>query len=254
MKIYRFRHNRKQLCGVLREENLYPVSGSITGKFTVGETPIPIADVLLLPPVLPSKIVAVGKNYKDHAAEMGSPPPKEPLLFLKPSTAVIGPHDAIFYPRMSCRVDFEGELAVVIKKKAHLLAEDAPVENYILGYCCFNDVTARDLQEKDVQFTRAKSFDTFASIGPCIATDLDPGQLEIKTFLNGRLRQSSNTRNLIFPIPFLVRYISNVMTLLPGDVISTGTPAGVGPMQPGDRVDVQVEGIGSLSNQVLKTK
>ena len=254
MKIYRFRHNGRRLCGVLREENLYPVSGSITGTSTIQDTPIPIADVLLLPPVLPSKIVAIGKNYKDHAAEMGSLPPREPLLFLKPSTAVIGPHDAIIYPRMSSRVDYEGELAVVIKKKAYLLGEDTPVEDYILGYTCFNDVTARDLQERDVQFTRAKSFDTFAAIGPCIATDLDPGQLEIKTFLNGRLRQSSNTRNLIFPVPYLIRYISNVMTLLPGDVISTGTPAGVGPMQPGDRVDVQIEGIGSLSNQVLRAK
>jgi 2-keto-4-pentenoate hydratase/2-oxohepta-3-ene-1,7-dioic acid hydratase in catechol pathway len=158
----------------------------------------------------------------------------------------------IIYPKMSSRVDYEGELAVVMKKKAYMLDNEAPVEDYILGYTCLNDITARDLQDKDKQFTRAKSFDTFAAVGPCVVTGLDPSRLEIKTFLNGKLRQSSNTRHLIFSVPFLVRFISNVMTLLPGDIISTGTPAGVGPMQPGDRVDVQIEGIGTLSNQVLK--
>jgi 2-keto-4-pentenoate hydratase/2-oxohepta-3-ene-1,7-dioic acid hydratase in catechol pathway len=183
---------------------------------------------------------------------MGRPLPEEPLLFLKPSSAIIGTRDIIVYPRMSLRVDYEGELAVVIKKKAHLLADDDPVEEHILGYTCFNDITARDLQAKDVQFTRAKSFDTFAACGPCIATDVDPSALHVKTFLNGKLRQSGNTRNLIFTIPFLVRFISRIMTLYPGDIISTGTPAGVGPMQPGDRVDVQIEGIGTLSNQVMR--
>jgi 2-keto-4-pentenoate hydratase/2-oxohepta-3-ene-1,7-dioic acid hydratase in catechol pathway len=165
---------------------------------------------------------------------------------------VIGTGDIIAYPRMSKRVDYEGELAVVIKKKTCLLADDDPVEEYILGYTCFNDITARDLQTKDVQFTRAKSFDTFAACGPCIATDVDPSALHVKTFLNGKLRQSGNTRNLIFTVPFLVRFISRIMTLFPGDIISTGTPAGVGPMQPGDRVDVQIEGIGTLSNQVMR--
>jgi 2-keto-4-pentenoate hydratase/2-oxohepta-3-ene-1,7-dioic acid hydratase in catechol pathway len=163
---------------------------------------------------------------------------------------VIGPNDSINLPEMSKKVDYEGELALVIKKKAYKLNEDTIVDDHILGYTCFNDVTARDLQDKDVQFTRAKSFDTFAAIGPCITTGIDPGALGVKTFLNGKLRQSGNTKNLIFPIPFLVRYISNIMTLLPGDVITTGTPAGVGAMNAGDRVDIQIEGIGTLSNTV----
>jgi 2-keto-4-pentenoate hydratase/2-oxohepta-3-ene-1,7-dioic acid hydratase in catechol pathway len=153
---------------------------------------------------------------------------------------------------MTKRIDYEGELAVVIKKKASRLRQDDDTDDHILGYSCFNDVTARDLQEKDVQFTRAKSFDTFAAIGPCIATDIDPARLRIKTFLNGKLRQSGNTRNLIFAVPFLVRFVSNIMTLNPGDIITTGTPAGIGPMIPGDKVDVQIEGIGTLSNTVMK--
>jgi 2-keto-4-pentenoate hydratase/2-oxohepta-3-ene-1,7-dioic acid hydratase in catechol pathway len=239
---------------VLKEENLFPVQGSIFGKFAAGSTAIPISEVTLLPPVRPSKIVAVGRNYKDHAAELGNPLPPEPLLFLKPSTAVIGPHEGILYPEMSRRVDYEGELAVVIRKKACRLREQEPVEEYILGYTCLNDITARDLQEKDGQFTRAKSFDTFAAVGPCVAVGLDPSHLAIKTFLNGKLRQSSNTMHLIFSVPFLVRFISQIMTLMPGDIITTGTPAGVGPMQPGDRVDVQIEGIGTLSNYVMKAK
>jgi 2-keto-4-pentenoate hydratase/2-oxohepta-3-ene-1,7-dioic acid hydratase in catechol pathway len=213
-----------------------------------------MGEVKLLPPVEPSKIVAVGRNYQDHAKELGNPVPEEPLLFLKPSTAVIGPNDEIHYPAMSSRVDYEGELAVVIKKKACHLREEDPVEDYILGYTCFNDITARDLQAKDVQFTRAKSFDTFAAVGPCIATGIDPGALHLKTFLNGKLVQSGTTANLIFPVPFLVRFISRVMTLLPGDIIATGTPSGIGPMNPGDRVDVQVEGIGVLSNTLVRAK
>jgi 2-keto-4-pentenoate hydratase/2-oxohepta-3-ene-1,7-dioic acid hydratase in catechol pathway len=155
---------------------------------------------------------------------------------------------------MSARVDYEGELAVVMKKKARRLRDEDPVSEFILGYTCFNDVTARDLQTKDVQFTRAKSFDTFGAVGPCIATDVDPGAIHLKTFLNGKLVQSGSTSNLIFPVPFLVRYVSRIMTLLPGDIISTGTPAGVGPMSPGDRVDVQIEGIGALSNTVARAK
>ena len=207
--------------------------------------------MILLPPVEPSKIVAVGANYKDHAMEMGKPLPAEPLLFMEPSTSVIGPNDIIVYPKMSKRVDYEGELALVIKKTAYLLSPDKEIKGYILGYTCFNDVTARDLQKKDGQFTRAKSFDTFAAVGPCIATDVDPSQLKLKTFLNGKLRQSGNTRNLIFPVPFLVWFISNIMTLNPGDIITTGTPAGIGPMKPGDRVDVQIDNIGTLSNAVM---
>lgn len=252
MKIYRFKYDSKTSTGVLKEDKLYPIRGSMFRKFQTAKKGIPVGDATLLPPVMPSKIIAVGLNYKDHAMERGRPLPEEPLLFLKPSSAVVGPNDIIVYPAMSKRVDFEGELAVVIKKKTARLRPDDPIDDHILGYTCFNDVTARDLQTKDVQFTRAKSFDTFACIGPCIVTDIDPSRLRLKTFLNGKLKQSGNTQNLIFSVPFLVRFVSNVMTLNPGDVITTGTPAGIGPMAPGDRVDVQIEGIGTLSNTVMK--
>lgn len=252
MKIYRFRHEGNPAYGVLREDSLFLVKGPIFGEFEVGAHSVPLGEVTLLPPCEPTKIVAVGVNYREHALERGRGLPEEPLLFLKPPSAVIGPNETILYPRMSKRVDYEGELALVIRKECRGLEDDAPVEDFILGYTCFNDVTARDLQDKDVQFTRAKSFDTFAAIGPCLVTDLDPSDARIKTFLNGKLKQSSTTKSLIFPVPFLVRFISRIMTLVPGDVITTGTPAGIGPMQPGDKVDVQIEGIGALSNTVLK--
>jgi 2-keto-4-pentenoate hydratase/2-oxohepta-3-ene-1,7-dioic acid hydratase in catechol pathway len=254
MKIFRGRLRDRVIYGALDQDRLVPIEGSIFEDFVLGGESIPLGGVILMPPVEPSKIVAVGLNYRDHALERGKPLPEEPLLFLKPSTAVIGPQDVIVYPKMSKRVDFEGELAVVIRKRASLLADDEPVEPYILGYTCFNDVTARDLQDKDKQFTRAKSFDTFAAIGPCIVTDLDPSALDIKTYLNGKLHQSSNTRNLIFSVPFLVRFISNIMTLLPGDVITTGTPSGIGPMVPGDAVEIHIEGIGVLANRVLRVR
>jgi len=254
MKIYRYRHAGAVRWGVLRGETLIPVKGAIFEDISLEEETVPLAAASLLAPVEPSKIVAVGRNYRDHAAELGNPLPEEPLLFLKPSTALIGPGEAILYPPTSRRVDFEGELAVVIRRRASRLAESETVEPYVLGCACFNDVTARDLQEKDKQFTRAKSFDTFAVLGPCIAVGLDSSNLEVRTFLNGKLRQSSNTRHLIFPVSFLVRFISNIMTLLPGDVIATGTPAGVGPMVPGDRVDVQIEGIGTLSNEIQRRR
>lgn len=253
MKIYRFRYRKRVMYGILKEEVLFPVKGSIFKDFRIEDSAIPIAEVTLLPPVYPSKIVCVGRNYREHAEELGNQVPPEPLLFLKPPSAIIGPNQAIVYPEMSQRVDYEGELAVIIKKKAKNLSERDNWQDYVLGYACFNDVTARDLQLKDVQFTRAKSFDTFAPIGPCLVTDLDPTAVHLKTFLNGQLVQSGNTRNMIFPVPFLIRYISKIMTLEPGDVIATGTPAGVGPMQPGDWVDVQIEGIGTLSN-IVKNK
>jgi 2-keto-4-pentenoate hydratase/2-oxohepta-3-ene-1,7-dioic acid hydratase in catechol pathway len=254
MKIYRFEFKNEVLSGVLTEENLFPVKGSVYEEFEVEKEGIPISRVTLLPPCEPSKIVAVGLNYRDHALERGKNSPEEPLIFLKPPSAIVGPDDIIIFPKMAKRVDYEGEMALVIKKKASLLDDGADTEEYILGYTCFNDVTARDLQEKDGQFTRAKSFDTFAAVGPCIATDLDPSRLRLKTFLNGKLKQSGNTRNLIFSIPFLVKFISRIMTLMPGDLITTGTPAGIGPMSPGDRVDIQIEGIGTLSNTVMRIK
>jgi 2-keto-4-pentenoate hydratase/2-oxohepta-3-ene-1,7-dioic acid hydratase in catechol pathway len=254
MKIYRFRYTRKILYGILKEEFLFPLKGSIFRDFEIGGSPIPMGEVKLLPPVLPSKIVGVGRNYRAHAEELGHSVPETPLIFLKPSTSVIGPFDPVCYPDMSARVDYEGELAVVMKKKTCRLRDGDPVEDHILGYTCFNDVTARDLQERDVQFTRAKSFDTFAAVGPCVVTGLDPGALHLKTFLNGKLVQSATTASLIFPVPDLVRFVSRIMTLNPGDMIATGTPAGVGPMAPGDRVDVQIEGIGVLSNTVARVK
>lgn len=250
MKIFRFKSRNKVFHGVLKEELLYPIQGFLFEEFRVEKKGIPISSVSLLPPVEPSKIVAVGVNYREHAREMGRPLPEEPLLFLKPPSAVIGPDDFIIYPRMATRVDYEGEMAVVIKQKVRHLGDQEDVRPFILGYTCLNDVTARDLQQKDVQFTRAKSFDTFAPIGPCIATDIDPSRLRIKTFLNGKLKQSSMTRNLIFPVPYLIRFISRIMTLYPGDIITTGTPVGVGPVVPGDRIDIQIEGIGTLSNPV----
>jgi len=254
MKIYRFRYRKRIMSGILKEEVLFPVKGSIFKDFQIEDSAIPIAEVTLLPPVCPSKIVCLGRNYREHAEELGNQVPPEPLLFLKPPSAIIGPNQAIVYPEMSQRVDYEGELAVIIKKKAKNLSERDNWQDYVLGYACFNDVTARDLQFKDVQFTRAKSFDTFAPLGPCLATDLDPTAVHLKTFLNGQLVQSGNTRNMIFSVPVLIKYISRIMTLEPGDVIATGTPAGVGPMQPDDRVDVQIEGIGTLSNIVKRNK
>jgi 2-keto-4-pentenoate hydratase/2-oxohepta-3-ene-1,7-dioic acid hydratase in catechol pathway len=248
LKIYRFRYRKRVLTGVLEEEFLFPVVGSVFGDFRLGSSPVPIGDVRILPPVLPTKIVGIGRNYREHARELGNPLPAEPLLFLKPPTAVVGHLDAVVQPPDSQRVDYEGEVGVVIRRKARQLRDDDPVDDVILGYTCFNDVTARDLQARDVQFTRAKGFDTFAAIGPCVATGLDPDAIRLKTFLNGKIVQSGTTANLIFSIPFLVRYVSRVMTLNPGDVIATGTPAGVGPTAPGDRVDVQIEGIGVLSN------
>ncbi len=254
MKIYRFKHKNKVFYGVLEEEKLSLLEGSIFRRFKIKKEKIPISDVYLLPPVKPTKIVAVGANYKNHAIEMGRSLPKEPLIFFKPPSAVVGPNDIIVYPKMSKRVDFEGELALIIKRETRLLDENDDVEGYVLGYTCFNDVTARDLQERDGQLTRSKGFDTFASVGPCIATDIDPSHARLKTFVNGKLKQSGNTKNLIFSVPFLVRFISNIMTLNPGDIITTGTPSGVGPLVPGDRVDVQIEGIGTLSNTVMKIR
>ena len=206
---------------------------------------------VLLAPVLPSKIVAVGLNYSDHAAEMGLPIPDEPRLFLKPPTALVGPDDPIVYPPQSARVEHEAELAVVMRRRCHDVPA-ARVREYVLGYTCLNDVTARDVQARDRLPTRAKAFDTFCPIGPAIATDIDPNAVVVEAYVNGVLRQSSSTKELIFPVEELVARVAEVMTLLPGDVIATGTPPGVGPLLPGDRVEVRIEGIGSLRNTVVR--
>lgn len=254
MKIYRYLWENQEFYGILKGDLLCPLKGSIFDLPEIEKDNIPIGKVKILPPVTPTKIIGVGVNYRDHAQEMGRTPPEEPLIFLKPPSAIIGHNEAILFPRMAHRIDYEGELAVIIKKEVHDLDDASDINEVILGYTCFNDVTARDLQLKDGQFTRAKSFDTFAPCGPCIATDVDPAHLVVKTFLNGKLRQSASTSQMIFPIPFLIRFISKIMTLYPGDIITTGTPAGVGPMNPGDRVDVQIEGIGTLSNVVLRVR
>ncbi|WP_395658397.1 fumarylacetoacetate hydrolase family protein [Nocardioides sp.] len=215
-----------------------------------------LADVRLLAPVLPrSKVVAIGKNYAAHAAEMGGEPPKEPLMFLKPNTSVVGPGDPIFYPPQTSDLHFEGELAVVIGR----ICRDVPREqatDVIHGYTVANDVTARDLQKSDGQWTRAKGFDSFCPLGPWIETDVDPHDFEVgrsvQTYLNGDIKQDGSTRDLIFDIPTLIAHITSVMTLLPGDVILTGTPEGVGPMQVGDEVEVSIAGIGTLTNKVAQ--
>lgn len=211
----------------------------------------PVSIERLLAPTLPSKIIAVGLNYRDHAEELGLELPKEPILFMKPSTSVIGPLDDIIYPSQSSRLDYEAELAVVISKPCrNIKASDA--RDVILGYTCLNDVTARDLQVSDGQWTRAKSFDTFAPIGPWIDTDIDdPHQISVAAHLNGELKQSSNTSNLIFDVYTLVEFISGVMTLNRGDIIATGTPSGIGPMNPGDEISIELSGIGVLKNRVV---
>jgi 2-keto-4-pentenoate hydratase/2-oxohepta-3-ene-1,7-dioic acid hydratase in catechol pathway len=210
---------------------------------------LPLSEVRLLAPVRPSKIVGVGRNYADHAKELGNEVPSDPLLFLKPPSSIIGPEEEIVRPEASQRVDFEGELVVVIGEPAKNVAE-ADWRKYVYGFTCGNDVTARDLQKKDGQFTRGKGFDSFCPLGPWIVTDLDVANLGVQTRVNGDVKQDGRTSDMIFSVPFLVSYISHIMTLEPGDVILTGTPAGVGPLQPGDRVEVAVEEIGTLSNPV----
>jgi 2-keto-4-pentenoate hydratase/2-oxohepta-3-ene-1,7-dioic acid hydratase in catechol pathway len=215
-----------------------------------------VADVRLLAPVLPrSKVIGIGRNYAGHAAELGNDLPEEPLMFLKPNTSVIGPGEAIKYPQQTGDLHYEGELAVVIGR----ICRDVPAAqatDVIQGYTIANDVTARDLQRSDGQFTRAKGFDTFCPLGPWVETDLDPQHfadgVSVQTFLNGEVVQDGNTRDLIFDIPTLVAHVSSVMTLLPGDVILTGTPEGVGPMEVGDEVEISIAGLGSLANKVEK--
>lgn len=252
MRIVRFEMMGRTGYGILEGEKISVLWGTPYDGLenTTGEI-MSLPEVKLLAPCEPSKIVALGLNYRDHAVEFGHPVPEEPLIFLKPSTAVIGPDEDIVYPGMSRRVDYEVELAVVIGRSCRHVPEEA-FRDYVLGYTCLNDVTARDLQKKDGQFTRSKSFDTFSPMGPWIETEIpNPDNLGVETYLNGQRRQSSNTNNLIFPVATLVSFISRIMTLLPGDVIATGTPSGIGPMQPGDVVEIKVEGIGTLRNRVV---
>jgi 2-keto-4-pentenoate hydratase/2-oxohepta-3-ene-1,7-dioic acid hydratase in catechol pathway len=216
-----------------------------------GFEPIPFGRATLLAPVKPSKIVCIGRNYREHAAELGNEVPKAPLIFLKAPSSIIPPGGTIHIPAQSERVDFEGELAVVIGKRASRIGAEEDVKPYIRGYTIVNDVTARDLQKSDGQWSRAKGFDTFCPVGPLVTDEIDPDSgLSVETRLNGTVKQQGNTLDLIFPIPYLLRYITAAMTLMPGDLIPTGTPAGVASMQPGDVVEVDVQGIGRLSNPV----
>jgi 2-keto-4-pentenoate hydratase/2-oxohepta-3-ene-1,7-dioic acid hydratase in catechol pathway len=250
MRIARFSADGDVGFAVVEGDELAIIDRHPFGEVTFSGVRRPLADVRLLAPIIPSKIVAVGRNYADHAREMGSEAPSTPLIFIKPSTAVIGPGDAIARPVRVGQLDFEGELAIVIGR----LARDVPAERalgVVLGYTCANDVTARDLQRADVQFTRGKGYDTFCPLGPWIETDLDPSDLGVTTTLNGDLRQKGRTADLMHSVPDVIAFISGVMTLLPGDVILTGTPAGVGPMVAGDEVSVTVEGIGTLTNSVV---
>jgi 2-keto-4-pentenoate hydratase/2-oxohepta-3-ene-1,7-dioic acid hydratase in catechol pathway len=249
MRIIRYEHNHYSDYGLLEGDVVFSIEGDVFREFNRGARRGLLNEVRLLAPCQPSKIIAVGLNYAAHAAETRSDLPAEPLIFLKPPTAVIGINEPIIYPAMSKRVDHEGELAVVIGRTARYV-DEADALSYVLGYTCANDVTARDLQKKDRQWTRSKSFDTFCPLGPWIETDLDPSNVTVKTRVNEMIRQSSHTSDLIFSVPKLISFISQVMTLLPGDVVLTGTPSGIGPVRPGDIIEVEIEGIGVLQNPV----
>jgi 2-keto-4-pentenoate hydratase/2-oxohepta-3-ene-1,7-dioic acid hydratase in catechol pathway len=248
-RFYRIVHEGRPTHAVAEDSEWHLVEGDIFGEWTAGAA-IAAAGHDVIAPVMPSKIVAIGLNYKDHAAEQNKPLPAEPLMFLKPSTAVVGPNDPIVLPEGAGRIDHEAEVGVVIGSRAWNVPE-AEALRYVFGITCVNDVTARELQRKDVQYTRAKGFDTFAPIGPCIATGMDlRAPIGVEAWVNGERRQASTTAELIFDIARLIAHISAVMTLLPGDIVSTGTPAGVGPLRAGDRVTIKVEGVGELSNPV----
>lgn len=245
-RIFRIRQGMGGRYALERDGGLYWLEGHVFGDYHPGML-IEERGLRFAPPVQPSKIIAIGLNYKDHAAEMNKPLPAEPLIFSKPLSAVIGPEDPIRLPQWAGRIDHEAEVAVVIGRRAHHVRAVSAMD-YVLGFTCLNDVTARDLQTRDVQYTRSKGFDTFAPIGPCIAVGLDPSNLAIEGWVNGDRRQSSSTSQLIFPVPELVEFVTRFCTLEAGDIITTGTPSGVGPLVPGDRVMVKVTGIGALSN------
>jgi len=251
MRIVRFLHKKQVYWGRLEGETIVFLAGEQDRRQRFSPKKVLFDDVRLLAPVAPSKVVCVGLNYKGHAVELRMPVPAAPLIFIKPSTSVIGPGEKIIYPAGVGRLDYEAELAVVIAKTAKNVPF-AKVGEYVLGYTCLNDVTARDLQKNDGQWTRAKSFDTFCPLGPWIETELDTTNLEVRSLLNGKVCQDDRTSGFIFTPDALVVFISGVMTLLPGDVIATGTPMGVGPMLPGDTIEVDIEGIGKLTNKVEK--
>ena len=256
MRIARFSTDDEPRFGLIGDDAGVEVLAVLAGDplyvgFELTGEKVPLDDVRLLAPVIPrSKVIGIGRNYADHAAELANEVPSEPLVFLKPNTSVVGPDDAVVYPSQTQDLHYEGELAVVIGR----ICRDVPVEDVgkvVHGYTVANDVTARDLQKKDGQWARAKGFDSFCPLGPWIETDLDVSDLSVRTLVGEEVRQDGRTSQMVFDVPTLVSYVSGFMTLLPGDVLLTGTPAGVGPMQVGDRVSVTVEGIGTLSNRVV---
>lgn len=250
MKIVRFAANGTEEYGLLQDRTIRAIKGKPFGQLELTDRKYQRNKVRLLAPCEPSKIIAMGLNYHAHVKELNKPMPNSPLTFLKPSAAVMGHGENIVYPSASHRVDYEGELAVVIKKAAwRVKTEDAL--DYVLGYACFNDVTARDLQNNKGQRTGSNGSDAFAVIGPWIETELDPSNVSIETYLNGKIKQKGNTSDLIYSIQEIINFISNVMSLLPGDIIATGTPSGVGPMYPGDTVEVRISSVGALRNQVV---
>lgn len=249
MKFVRFMYDNKVCEGILFNDKIKKID-SATGKLNIS-LEYSVDQVDFLPPSNPSKIVCIGENYKEHIEEMGSEVADEPVIFMKPSSSVIAHGDSIVIPEESERVDYEAELGVVIGSVCkNVSKEDA--KNYIMGYTCLNDVTARDIQQRESQWIRAKGYDTFCPIGPCLETDIDPLSLDIKLYVNGELKQSSNTKNMMRDVYTLVSYISKIMTLYPGDIIATGTPKGVGRLMDGDMVTVEIEGIGKLTNYVIR--
>lgn len=255
MKLCRFIHPTlsEPRYGILEEDSVQPLmdADAFDSRPRAQSARIPFSEVRLLAPVTPSKIVCVGRNYLEHAAELGNPMPSEPLLFLKAPSAIIASGESIRLPPASVQVEHEGELGVVIGRAITSLSDKQDPLAYVLGYTCVNDVTARDLQRKDVQFTRAKSFDTFCPVGPFIVTDIDPANVSVVTRVNGEIKQNGRTSNMAFSVASLLRYISRAMTLLPGDLVATGTPAGVSKLKDGDLVEVEIEGIGALRNPVI---
>lgn len=246
----RFNVNGQNRYGILQGKTIHEISPNFFVPFKKTGKTYSLSKVKLLPPCEPSKIIAMGLNYIAHAQELRLSIPMQPMFFLKAPSAVIGHLENIVFPSVSRRIDFEAELAIVIKKKAKNIPI-RKVDEYILGYTCLNDVTARDLQKIDGQWARSKSFDTFCPIGPWIVDEIDPNNLKIESFLNGSIKQRSNTNDLIFKIDEIISFVSQVMTLMPGDIIATGTPPGVGPMQSGDTIEIKIEKIGSLINKVV---
>ena len=249
MRLVRFRFGDRIATGVVEGDAVRALAGTFFENPVPSGEEIPLDDVRLLAPILPSKVVCLGKNYAAHAAEFGGEVPEEPLVFLKPSTSVSGPGDPIPLPPISNRVDYEGELAVVIGRIARNVRAEETFR-YILGYTCGNDVTLRDLQKKDDQWARAKGFDGSCPLGPWVETDLDPIDVHLETRVNGEVRQSASTSDMVFGVATIIEFVTEFMTLLPGDVIMTGTPEGVGKLEPGDRVEVAIDGIGVLMNPV----